>query len=269
MNPPTATATAPVLGRVPARDRLALALDVPDRDAAMALVERFGADFGVMKVGLELFIAEGPALVRDIVSAGSRVFLDLKLHDIPNTVEHAARRAGALGVWLLTLHTQGGLDMVTAGVRGLREGAADARRGAADAAASAADAGSVAAAAGTGAAAPIALGVTVLTSDPHAVPELLKGRARLAEQAGCGGVVCAAPDLGVVTDSVPGMLRVVPGIRPAGAPSADQRRVATPASALAAGADVLVIGRAVTAALDPDAAAAAIVAEVTAELAGD
>ena len=255
MNPPTATATAPVLGRVPARDRLALALDVPDRDAAMALVERFGADFGVMKVGLELFIAEGPALVRDIVSAGSRVFLDLKLHDIPNTVEHAARRAGALGVWLLTLHTQGGLDMVAAGARGLREGAADA--------------GSVAAAADPGAAAPIALGVTVLTSDEHAVPEVLVGRARLAERAGCGGVVCAAPDLAAVTDSVPGMLRVVPGIRPAGAPSADQRRVATPASALAAGADVLVIGRAVTAAPDPDAAAAAIVAEVTAELAGD
>jgi len=245
VNPPTATAPASVLGRVPARDRLALALDVPDRDAAMALVERFGADFGVMKVGLELFLAEGPGVVRDIVSAGSRVFLDLKLHDIPNTVEHAARCAGELGVWLLTLHTQGGPDMLAAGASGLSDGAADAK---------------------PSAEVPIALGVTVLTSDADAPSELLTSRARLAEQAGCGGVVCAAPDLPVVTNTVPGMLRVVPGIRPAGAPSADQRRVATPASALAAGADVLVIGRAVTAAPDPDAAAAAIVAEVAAAL---
>jgi len=245
VNPPTATAPASVLGRVPARDRLALALDVPDRDAAMALVERFGADFGVMKVGLELFLAEGPGVVRDIVSAGSRVFLDLKLHDLPNTVEHAARCAGELGVWLLTLHTQGGPDMLAAGASGLSDGAADAK---------------------PSAEVPIALGVTVLTSDADAPSELLTSRARLAEQAGCGGVVCAAPDLPVVTNTVPGMLRVVPGIRPAGAPSADQRRVATPASALAAGADVLVIGRAVTAAPDPDAAAAAIVAEVAAAL---
>ncbi|MXX44541.1 MAG: orotidine-5'-phosphate decarboxylase [Acidimicrobiales bacterium] len=245
MNPPTATAPASVLGRVPARDRLALALDVPDRDVAMALVERFGADFGVMKVGLELFLAEGPGVVRDIVSAGSRVFLDLKLHDIPNTVEHAARCAGELGVWLLTLHTQGGPDMLAAGASGLSDGAADAN---------------------PSAEVPIALGVTVLTSDADAPSEVLTSRARLAEQAGCGGVVCAAPDLPVVTNTVPGMLRVVPGIRPAGAPSADQRRVATPASALAAGADVLVIGRAVTAAPDPDAAAAAIVAEVAAAL---
>ncbi|WP_419853934.1 orotidine-5'-phosphate decarboxylase [Candidatus Poriferisodalis sp.] len=259
MNPPIATAPASVLGRVPARDRLALALDVPDRNAAMALVERFGADFGVMKVGLELFLAEGPGVVRDIVSAGSRVFLDLKLHDIPNTVQRAARCAGELGVWLLTLHTQGGPEMLAAGARGLSDGAAAAHRGAADASATAADAN-------PSAEAPIALGVTVLTSDADAPSDVLTNRARLAERAGCGGVVCAAADLPVVNETVPGMLRVVPGIRPAGAPSADQRRVATPASALAAGADVLVIGRAVTAAPDPDAAAAAIVAEVAAAL---
>jgi orotidine-5'-phosphate decarboxylase len=238
---------------------MALALDVSDRDAAMALVERFGADFGVMKVGLELFLAEGPLIVRDIVSAGSRVFLDLKLHDIPNTVEHAARRAGEMGAWLLTLHTQGGPDMLAAGARGLRDGAAGTRRGAVGAGSSAADAV-------PDADAPIALGVTVLTSDADAPPDALMSRALLAERAGCGGVVCAAPDLPVVTDTVPGMLRVVPGIRPAGAPSGDQRRIATPAAAIAAGADVLVIGRAVTAAPDPTAAAAAIVAEVTAAL---
>ena len=232
-----------------ARDRLALALDVPDRSAAMALVERFAPDFGVMKVGLELFTAEGPALVRDIVATGSRVFLDIKLHDIPNTVESAARRAGELGVWLLTLHTQGGPDMLAAGVRGLREGASKAP-----------------AVASSASAPPVALGVTVLTSDTEATSEVLVARAALAQSAGCGGLVCAAPDLEVLTAAVPDMLRVVPGIRPAGAPLGDQRRVATPASAIAAGADVLVIGRAVTAAPDPDAAAAAIVAEVTAEL---
>ena len=236
-----------------ARDRLALALDVPDRAVAMALVERFGADFGVMKVGPALFTFEGPALVRDIVAAGSRVFLDIKLHDIPNTVELAAKRAGELGVRLLTLHTQGGHDMLAAGVRGLREGAA-ARSSAAPP-----DAGA--------SSQPRALGVTVLTSDAEAPPEVLRDRARLAAQAGCGGVVCAASDLGVVMSAAPGLLRVVPGIRPAGAASADQRRVATPASALAAGADLLVIGRAVTAAPDPDAAAAAIVAEAAAALA--
>lgn len=213
----------------------------------MGLVERFGEHFGVIKVGLELFVAEGPAIVRDIVAAGSRVFLDLKLHDIPNTVERAARRAGELGVWLLTLHTQGGPDMLAAGVRGLNAGAASARLGSA-----------------TGGFEAVALGVTVLTSDAEASPEVLAERAALARESGCGGLVCAAPDLAAVSTAAPGMLRVVPGIRLAGADPADQRRVATPASAVAGGADVLVIGRSVTAAPDPDAAAAAIVAEVTA-----
>ena len=252
MNPPAAAAQASRRSGAPARDHLALALDVGDRASAMDLVERFGDDFGVMKVGLELFVAEGPALIRDLMAAGSRVFLDLKLHDIPNTVERAARRAGELGIWLLTLHTQGGHDMLAAGVRGLSDGAA---------ARSADTPGGTA-----GGLEPLALGVTVLTSDAEAPPEVLVGRAALAEQAGCGGVVCAAPDLPTVSAAVPEMLRVVPGIRPAGAERSDQRRVATPASALAAGADVLVIGRAVTGAPDPEAATAAIVAEVAAEL---
>lgn len=239
----------PSMAGASARDYLALALDVPDRIAAMDLVERYGDDFGVMKVGLELFIAEGPTLVRDIAAAGNRVFLDLKLHDIPNTVERAARRAGELGIWLLTLHTQGGPEMLASGVRGLRDGAAGAPSSAA-----------------TQGAAPVALGVTVLTSNPQAPPDVLAQRATLARESGCDGLVCAAPDLPAVSNAEPEMLRVVPGIRPAGAAQADQRRVATPAMALAAGADVLVIGRAITAAPDPDAAAAAIVAEVSAEL---
>lgn len=231
--------------RASARDRLALALDVADRDTAMDLVERFGAQFGVMKIGLELFVAEGPSIVRDVVAAGCRVFLDLKLHDIPNTVEQAARRAGALGVWMLTVHTLGGPEMLAAGVRGLAAGAAETPHDTA----------------------PIALGVTVLTSDASASPDALVERATLAQRSGCGGLVCAAPDLSVVAAAAPAMVRVVPGIRPAGAPKGDQGRVAAPAAAVAAGADVLVIGRAVTAAADPAAAATAIVDEVAAALA--
>ena len=241
MNALSATDAAP--DRESVRD--ALALDVADREAAMDLVERFGADFGIMKIGLELFVAEGPSIVRDVVAAGCRVFLDLKLHDIPNTVEHAARQAGTLGVWLLTLHTLGGPKMLAAGVRGLAEGAAEAPRDTA----------------------PIALGVTVLTSDTEASPSALVERAALAQRSGCGGLVCAAPDLGTLAEAAPGMLRVVPGIRPAGAPQGDQGRVAAPAAAVAAGADVLVIGRAVTAAADPASAVRAIVDEVAAELA--
>lgn len=233
-----------------AREHLALALDVPDRSEALTLVDLFGADFGVMKVGMELFMAEGPSLVRDIVSSGCRVFLDAKLHDIPNTVEHAAQRAGALGVWLLTLHTQGGSDMLAAGARGLAAGAVEAP-----------------ASAGSAGTEPVALGVTVLTSDVEATPDVLAERTAAAQRAGCGGVVCAAPDLSVVSMAAPGMLRVVPGIRLPGSPSGDQRRVATPSEAVAAGADVLVIGRAVTAARDPVAAAAEVVAEVARELA--
>ncbi|WP_419841637.1 orotidine-5'-phosphate decarboxylase [Candidatus Poriferisodalis sp.] len=234
--------------RLAVRDRLALALDVSDAPAAMALAERFGPSFGVMKVGLELFVAAGPRIVRDIAASGCRVFLDLKLHDIPNTVERAARSAGALGAWLLTLHTQGGPDMLAAGVRGFREGAAQGRS---DAASSGPE--------------PVALGVTVLTSDATAPPEVLAGRAALARDSGCGGLVCAAGDLAAIGAAAPELLRVVPGIRTAGAALGDQRRVATPASALAAGADLLVIGRTVTAAADPDATAAAVVAEVTAQ----
>ncbi len=232
-------------GQPAIRDRLALALDVADRDAALELVERFGADFGVMKIGLELFVAEGPSIVRDVVAAGCKVFLDLKLHDIPNTVHQAARRAGALGVWLLTLHAAGGAEMLTAGVRGLTEGAEESPRDTT----------------------PIALGVTVLTSDASASASTLTERAALAQRSGCGGLVCAAPDLAALASICGDMLRVVPGIRPAGAPRGDQSRVADPLAALAAGADVLVIGRAVTAAADPTAAAAAIVGDVTTGLA--
>lgn len=205
------------------------------------MAKRLRESFGVMKVGLELFMAGGPDVVTDIAAVGCDVFLDIKLHDIPNTVEGAARRAGALGISYLTIHTQGGADMLAAGASGLAAGASEA--------------------AATGAS-PVALGVTVLTSDAHAQSDVLAERAAMAKRAGCGGLVCATADLGVVSAAAPGLTRVVPGIRPEGVPVGDQRRVATPGAAIAAGADLLVIGRAVTEAADPDAAAVAIVNEV-------
>ncbi len=214
------------------RDRLALALDVDDLIAALRLARRLRPWFGVAKVGLELFSAAGPEVVSALVDEGWKVFLDLKLHDIPTTVERAARVLGGLGISYLTLHGLGGRPMLEAGVSGLAEGAAAA-----------------------GLPPPMALGVTVLTSEAEAPPGELARRASLARVSGCGGVVCAAPDLAEVGQAAPGLVKVVPGIRPAGTQRHDQGRVATPAEALAMGADLLVIGRAVTGAADPQAAA--------------
>jgi orotidine-5'-phosphate decarboxylase len=223
------------------RDRLALALDVDDLVVALRLARRLRPWFGVAKVGFELFAAAGPEAVSALAGEGYRVFLDLKLHDIPTTVSRAARVLGGLGVAFATVHTQGGEAMVRAAVSGMAEGAS---------------------AAGTPT--PCVLGVTVLTSDSDAPPEALASRSRLAAAAGCGGLVCAASDLAVTRAAAPGLVTVVPGIRPAGTSTDDQSRAATPAAAIAAGADILVIGRAVTAAGDPEAVAAAVVAEVAA-----
>lgn len=215
------------------RDRLALALDVEDLDAAVALADRLHPWFGVVKVGLELFIAAGPAAVEKLTRPDRRVFLDLKLHDIPTTVGKAARQVGRLGVGYVTLHAAGGVDMLRAGADGLEAGASDA--GSEDR--------------------PIALGVTVLTSDPDA--SAFSARLEAAAAGGCGGVVCSVRELPIVKERSP-LLAVVPGIRMPGGATHDQARVGTPADAIAAGADLLVIGRAVTAAPDPEAAAAAL-----------
>lgn len=220
----------------PARELLALALDLDDLDDARALSRRLSPWFAVVKIGLELYAAEGPDAVRSFVDDGFAVFLDVKLHDIPATVGRAARVLGRLGARYVTLHTSGGAAMLAAGVDGLAEGA--------DAA---------------GRPCPIALGVTVLTSDPVAPPAALAERARLAAAARCGGVVCAAPDLAVVLGAAPGLLAVVPGTRlPTAAPD-DQARITTPAAAIAAGAGMLVVGRPVTRATSPEAAAAELV----------
>jgi orotidine-5'-phosphate decarboxylase len=199
--------------------------------------------FGVAKIGLELFGGFGPAAVFLLLEEGYQVFLDLKLHDIPTTVGRAARVLGTLGVTYTTVHTQGGGAMLEAAVAGMAEGAAKG-----------------------GGPAPVVLGVTVLTSDTDAPPDVLRARATLAANAGCGGVVCAAGDLPVIRAAAPGLMTVVPGIRPAGADADDQARVATPAGAIAAGASLLVVGRAVTGRADPPRAAEALAAEVAAAL---
>ncbi|HYX44711.1 MAG TPA: orotidine-5'-phosphate decarboxylase [Acidimicrobiales bacterium] len=218
-----------------ARDRLALALDVDDMVAALRLARRFQPWFGVVKVGLELFTAAGPDAVAAMVNAEFSVFLDLKAHDIPTTVRKAARVAGALGASYLTLHAHGGTAMLRAGVDGLREGAQSA-----------------------GVPVPLAVAVTVLTSDADAPPHILGRRVATAVEGGCGGLVCAADDVREAKELAPRMFTVVPGIRLPQSEPHDQARAATPEQAIAAGADLLVIGRAVTAARDPEAAATAL-----------
>lgn len=225
----------------PGRERLALALDTDDLVDALRTAESLQPWFASVKVGLELYSAAGPEAITTLRNLGFGVFADLKLHDIPTTVQRAARVLGALGASWLTIHAAGGAAMVAAGVEGLAAGA--------DAA---------------GQAAPTALAVTVLTSDPTAERQLLAARVQVALDAGCPGVVCAAPDLATVKGLAPGLFAAVPGIRPAGAEVHDQQRVATPESAIVAGADLLVIGRSVTEAPDPEAAAAAIARSVAA-----
>lgn len=221
------------------RDRLVLALDVDDLVPALRLARELRPWFGTMKVGLELFAAAGPEAITTLVDLGVDVFCDLKLHDIPNTVERAARVVGALGARYLTVHVAGGPAMVRAGVEGLRAGSA-----------------------GAGLAEPVALGVTVLTSEPEASTHLLRQRATAGLDGGCQGFVCAAPDLATLRQIAPRSVLVTPGIRPAGAPADDQGRVAEPRDALDAGADLLVVGRPVTQASDPVAAARALAASL-------
>ena len=192
--------------------------------------------FGVAKVGPELFSAAGPEAVASLIDAGFKVFLDLKLHDIPTTVRRAARVMGALGASYLTLHAHAGPVMLRAGVDGLRDGA--------DAA---------------GLPAPVAVAVTILTSDNDAPSHILGRRVAAAVEGGCGGVVCAAADVHEAKQLAPRLMAVVPGIRMPTNDVHDQARPSTPRQAFEMGADLLVVGRAVTGAEDPAAAAAALV----------
>jgi orotidine-5'-phosphate decarboxylase len=217
------------------RSRMVLALDVDDLVEAVRLAKALRPWFGVAKVGLELFSAAGPDAIGTMHDQGYEVFADLKMHDIPTTVGKAARVAGSLGVSYLTIHAVGGAPMLRAGVEGLSEGASRA-----------------------GLPEPVSLAVTILTSDDGAPPHIMGKRVQAALEGGCSGLVCAASDLQSARELAPRLVKVVPGIRPAGTATHDQARAATPQAALAAGADLLVIGRPVTAADDPAAAAQSI-----------
>jgi orotidine-5'-phosphate decarboxylase len=223
------------------KDRIAVALDTDDLVVALRIAKSVRPHVGAVKVGLELYSAVGPDALNAFTDIGVEVFCDLKLHDIPTTVNRSARVLGALGARWVNAHAAGGSEMLRAFVEGLHEGADEA-----------------------GLAQPIALAVTILTSDRDAPPGLLTERAGIAAAAGCGGVVCAVNDIATIRESQPGLVCVTPGIRPADAGADDQARVATPAQAARAGSDLLVVGRPITGADDPAAAAAAIAAEVAA-----
>ena len=238
-------------GRLDTANPLIVALDVPELDRAEELARRLEGEVAALKVGLELFGTHGPAAVR-AVSRFAPVFLDLKLHDIPTTVERAARGLAQLGVTLLTVHASGGADMVAAACRGL----ADGNRG-------------------TGRPDPLVLAVTVLTSlddedlkrmHQPPVADQVVTLAELATGAGAHGLVCAPKDLTRVRETVgQDSVLVTPGIRPAGHDDDDHARAATPERAIADGADLLVVGRPVTTAADPVTAARSIAAEAIQE----
>ncbi|WP_306518684.1 orotidine-5'-phosphate decarboxylase [Gemmatimonas sp.] len=228
-----------------------VALDVPDRIGAEAVVHRLGDACRFYKVGLELFSAEGPAIVAWLRGLGKEVFVDLKLHDIPNTVRGAARSVARHGASLLTVHASGGREMIAAAVEGAREGRPDGGCG--------------------------ILGVTILTSMDAAGVESAWGRtgvavqdevvrlAGLVESGQGAGIVCSGHEAAAVRGAFGDRLGLlIPGIRLPGGDAHDQRRVMTPAAAAEAGARWLILGRAVTGAADPVAA----MAEVERSLAG-
>jgi len=228
------------------RERLIVALDVPHARRAQELVTALGDSASFFKVGLQLYAAEGPRVVRDLVESGRKVFLDLKFHDIPNTVAEAVKVAAGLGAAMISVHAAGGQRMLQA---------------AAQAAASCP-------------ARPMVVAVTVLTSleDGDMQKLGISGRtldqvvrlARVAQTAGCGGVVASARETRELRARLGSELTiVVPGVRPAGAAHDDQARVESPREAIAAGATHIVVGRPVTGARDPRAAAQAILREIS------
>ena len=229
------------------RERLIVALDVSTAAAAQKIVQAVGDSVSTFKIGKQLFTAEGPEVVRELVRAGRQVFLDLKFHDIPNTVAAAVKSAAALNVAMLTVHASGGAKML---------------RAAADAAKSAKKP-------------PLVLAVTVLTSlgDQDLQEIGVSGRttdqvlrlAELARNSGCMGVVASPQEVRQLRAMLgTGFAIVTPGVRPAGSDAGDQARVATPAEAIRNGASHLVVGRPITEAKDPGKAAAAILKEIEA-----
>jgi len=226
-------------------DRLIVALDVSSAAEARKVVERLGAAVSTYKVGTQLFTVEGPGIVRELVDSGKKVFLDLKFHDIPNTVAGGVRSAAAIGVSMLTVHAAGGPAML----RGAMEAARQAPK-------------------------PLmVLAVTVLTSlsDADLQETGVAGRiqdhalvlAKLAQKCGCDGIVASPHEARIIRQDLgAGLVIVTPGIRPAGAAKGDQSRVNTPGEAIAAGADYLVVGRPITEAENPAQAAEKIIREI-------
>ena len=234
-------------------ERIVVALDVESGTEALSLVDSLRGRVGMFKVGKQLFTAEGPALVREIVRRGERVFLDLKYHDIPATVAKASVEAARLGVTILNVHASGGREMLRTTSAAVAEFCARER-----------------------VERPSILAVTVLTSlDDEALAETgvsetaaehVVRLARLARDCGLDGVVASPLEIEVIRREVApkNFIVLTPGIRPAGAARGDQKRVMTPADAIAAGSDYLVIGRPITAAPDPVAAAESIIGELEA-----
>jgi len=221
-------------------DRLVVAADLSDRDKILRLVDDLRGAVGVFKIGLQAFIANGPALVREIVSGGERVFLDLKIHDIPNTAEHAIAEADALGASIVTVHASGGDAMLRACSQ----------------------------------ASALVLGVTILTSlDDTEVARIgFNGSAmesavrlaRLSKSAGLRGVVASPHEISAIREACgEGFVILTPGIRPAGEAAGDQRRTMTPRDAISAGADYIVVGRPITNAKSRREAALRIVDEMS------
>jgi orotidine-5'-phosphate decarboxylase len=214
------------------KDRIILVLDVQSREEAMKLVRPLHPHVGMFKVGMQLFTAEGPSLVRGILDIGGKVFLDMKFHDIPNTVTHAVLEAAKLGVSMITVHAAGGRAMMETVSRDLQSELGRRR--------------------------PLVVAVTVLTSLSaaglsetgvgRAMEEQVVALARLAEECGMAGVVCSPQEVRRIRSAVSGDFKIVtPGIRMPGQSADDQQRLATPKEALDWGADYIVVGRAVTA----------------------
>jgi orotidine-5'-phosphate decarboxylase len=232
------------------RNPIIIALDVPTADEALRLVERLAPVSGGFKVGHELFTSAGPDIVRRIRGLGVPIFLDLKFHDIPNTVAKAVAAAVELDVQMLTVHASGGMEMLKAAEQAAQRAARQ-----------------------LGHAPPLVLGVTVLTSldslalsqvglDPNASLQVLR-LAGIANEAGLRGLVCSPREVAEVRRAMPAVMQlVIPGIRSQTAPADDQKRTLTPREAIALGANWLVIGRPITAVKDPRAAAEQILEEI-------
>lgn len=240
-----------MIARLQIQNPIVVALDVDTAEQALSLVERLRGSVGMFKVGKQLFTSAGPEVVRRIIGMGEKVFLDLKFHDIPNTVAKAGIEAARLGVSIFNLHAMGGSKMMRAAVEAVNEAAERERIPR-----------------------PLILGVTVLTSHTQEslnevgierrLEDEVVALARLCNASGINGVVASPQEIAPIREAVRDRAFVVltPGVRPAGTALDDQSRVMTPAEAICAGADFLVVGRPITAADDPVVAAQKILEEI-------